>query len=64
LTLCVCDDGCGIPGGTKEASGMGLRIMQYRAGLIGARLDIEPSPDLGGTMIRCVLPLGQMHGSR
>ena len=37
--------------------GMGLYGMRFRADLIGARLTICPR-DAGGTVVRCVLPLG------
>lgn len=58
ITLRVSDDGIGIseePSGQANGlDGLGLRIMQYRAGLIGARLVIHPNP-AGGTVVNCAL---------
>ncbi|MCI0653790.1 MAG: PAS domain S-box protein [Methylococcaceae bacterium] len=61
LILEVNDNGVGIdpaisnrfavPGGTD---GIGLRAMQYRAGLIDARLQISPGEE-GGTRVRCTI---------
>lgn len=50
LRLAVADNGTGL--GTREAgsAGLGLYIMQYRAQLIGARLDIRRPPK-GGTSV-------------
>jgi signal transduction histidine kinase len=54
--LSVCDDGqeVGLPRDT--VTGMGLRIMRYRAGVIGGALTIGPG-DQGGTVVTCILPL-------
>jgi PAS domain S-box-containing protein len=49
------DDGIGIPGDLKDATGMGLRIMNYRADVIGANLTVGPA-DGGGTLVICSLP--------
>ena len=51
----VRDDGLGIPEDLKHVTGMGLRIMNYRAGVIGANLTIGPA-DGGGTLVICSLP--------
>jgi len=51
----VCDDGVGISPEGERTGGMGLRIMHYRAGVIGALLSVGPGPS-GGTLVRCVLP--------
>lgn len=56
ITLKVTDDGIGIDDNKNSSSGMGLRIMTYRAGLIGAKLDIHQANDKG-TEITCTLPL-------
>jgi nitrate/nitrite-specific signal transduction histidine kinase len=37
---------------------MGLRIMHYRAGMIGTRLSIEKQQS-GGTRVTCILPNAQ-----
>ena len=35
------DDGCGFVVKQEKIGGMGLRIMKYRAGMIGATLEIR-----------------------
>jgi PAS domain S-box-containing protein len=56
LLLTVWDDGKGIePRNVRR--GMGTQIMQYRAGLIGATLDIRPARN-GGTVVVCLLRHG------
>lgn len=56
LVLSVEDDGVGIPDAPIPTDGVGLRMMRYRADLIGAQLVIEPGEG-GGTVVRCRLPL-------
>jgi signal transduction histidine kinase len=53
LKLSVYDDGRGIPP-DLETSGMGLRIMGFRANMIDAVLDIH-SPEEGGTVVQVSL---------
>jgi signal transduction histidine kinase len=55
VTLAISDDGTGFDPGSKADRGMGLRTMQYRAKLIGARLDVA-SESGRGTTVRCMLP--------
>jgi PAS domain S-box-containing protein len=55
LRLRINDDGVGISGGPNQSNGLGLRIMQHRAELIGGVLHIGPSPG-GGTAVTCTLP--------
>lgn len=50
LQLEVDDDGNGFEPGTPEQAGIGLRVMHYRARLIGAELTIGPAP-AGGTRV-------------
>ncbi len=53
VTLTVEDDGAGIPENVDPARGMGLRIMTYRARMIGGQLSVRRrSPD-GGTVVEC-----------
>jgi signal transduction histidine kinase len=59
ITLLVKDHGIGLPPAASPASnrapaprGLGLRIMQYRAGIIGGSLAIQHDPD-GGTSVVC-----------
>lgn len=56
LVLDVRDDGVGISEHVEPTDGVGIHVMQYRAHLIGADLDVEPAAD-GGTLVRCRLPL-------
>ncbi len=55
VSLHIDDDGVGIS--TQVASGhrMGLRIMRYRASMIGATLEVRRLVE-GGTRITCTLP--------
>ena len=48
----VLDDGHGIRDARQRRDGLGLRSMRYRAGLIGATLDVARRPD-GGTRVAC-----------
>ncbi|MBI5801908.1 MAG: response regulator [Verrucomicrobia bacterium] len=49
--LAVKDDGCGIPA-TPPRTGAGLRIMQYRAGMIGGSVIIQRG-ETRGTTVAC-----------
>ena len=55
LVLEVRDNGAGFDREAARSQGMGLRIMEHRAGLIGATLSIDGNAG-GGTVVRCVLP--------
>jgi PAS domain S-box-containing protein len=50
LQLGIHDDGLGFDAGAP-ASGMGLKLMRYRARLIGAELVIESGPGLGTRVV-------------
>jgi len=55
LLLSVQDDGIGMPAQpTGSHGGLGLRIMQNRAAIIGAALTIQPAQPTG-TLITCAL---------
>lgn len=54
LSVSVEDDGVGIPEQARHNGGMGLRIMQYRAGVIDAALDVHPT-GAGGTAVVCLV---------
>ena len=56
IVLTVQNDGLPFPSLKGSSTGMGLRIMNYRANLIGATLDINGS-DPGGTRVICCVPL-------
>jgi PAS domain S-box-containing protein len=53
IILTVEDDGMGMPANHSEKKGLGLRLMLYRARMIGASLIIQ-SRDGSSTLIRCV----------
>jgi signal transduction histidine kinase len=55
IVLGIRDDGKGFSGGPSRPAGRGMTIMRYRAGLIGAHLNIASRPGRG-TVVRCVLP--------
>jgi signal transduction histidine kinase len=56
IVLKVHNDGLPFPSLKSSSTGMGLRIMNYRANLIGATLDINGS-DPSGTSVVCSVPL-------
>jgi signal transduction histidine kinase len=58
LRLWIEDDGIGWPPGSSPTGGVGLRIMNYRASLIGGTLAIGSAPH-GGTRVTCVAPLSR-----
>jgi signal transduction histidine kinase len=53
ITLTVRDDGVGLPA-AEPTEGIGLRIMQYRARMIGATFRLQNAPG-GGTLVTCTL---------
>ena len=54
LSLTVKDNGSGIPPALPKKRGIGLRIMEYRAHVIGGTLTAERDR-AGGTIIRCII---------
>lgn len=59
LVLSVEDDGAGLPQGGARGSGIGLRVMEQRAGLIGGSFAVESAPG-SGTRVRCSIPLSRI----
>jgi signal transduction histidine kinase len=57
ITLRILDNGRGFAKTPRNQKGMGLRIMQYRADMIGGLLSVEKSP-AGGTVVVCSVPIG------
>lgn len=56
LALTISNSGAPFPSVVGRNAGMGLRIMNYRANLIGASLEIKPG-DPEGTVVTCLVPL-------
>lgn len=54
--LTVEDDGRGFDPGSTQRGGMGLRIMKYRATMIGGTFDLQRRPS-GGMHLTCFYPL-------
>jgi two-component system sensor kinase FixL len=55
VVLKVSDNGGGFPSRASKNKGMGLRIMQSRAGMIGGTIAIEPNSG-GGINVTCAMP--------
>jgi len=55
FVLSIKDDGVGLAKAAAPGKGMGLRIMRYRAGMIGGSLMVERDLD-GGTSVVCSVP--------
>ena len=55
-TLLIDDDGAGIAENSGNSQGMGLHIMNYRAGMIGGTLEVAPDP-VQGTTVTCTFPM-------
>ena len=63
MVLRVTDDGIGVSNKHELKRGLGFHIMNYRAQLIGGRLEIE-SPKRGGTCVSCYLPAGALRSRK
>lgn len=63
VRLCVRDNGRGLLAPSRRANGLGLSIMKYRAGLIGAVLTIRRAKGRGTTVTcRWVRPARRLRG--
>jgi PAS domain S-box-containing protein len=56
VQLLVVDDGVGFDPGRQSGNGMGLRVMSFRAMVMGGYLAVESQPG-SGTTLRCRSPL-------
>jgi PAS domain S-box-containing protein len=56
MVLRVIDDGVGFPKERKAQQGLGFHIMNYRAQLMGGRLEVDSS-QTGGTRVSCYFPV-------
>jgi signal transduction histidine kinase len=54
-SLAITDDGAGLAENFEQNKGMGMRIMAYRADLIGATFNVGRQPGRG-TRVTCTLP--------
>jgi signal transduction histidine kinase len=54
IELAVKDDGKGLPKHFEKRQGMGLKIMDHRASMIGAELQVQ-RVTVGGTLLTCLL---------
>jgi signal transduction histidine kinase len=50
------DDGIGLPKSSPGPVGLGLRIMNYRASMVGGSLELRRGAS-GGTTVACRFPL-------
>ena len=55
VRLSVSDDGIGLPMDAGSGAGMGLKIMDYRARLMGGVIDVAARRG-GGTRVQCTCP--------
>jgi len=63
VALRIADDGQGMATATGQGDGMGLKIMGYRAQMIGASLRVTPRPG-GGTVVDVAYPRALSAGRR
>ena len=54
VTLQIKDNGIGFAKKEIKTKGMGLRVMQHRARMIGAKLDVSPAKE-GGMVVTCAI---------
>lgn len=60
LILKVQDDGMGMPVGPTTIAGLGMRILQHRAAMLGGTLQIMPC-EPQGTLVVCTIPREAQH---
>ncbi|MBB6092512.1 PAS domain S-box-containing protein [Povalibacter uvarum] len=63
VRLSITDDGVGMPEDALDASGMGLKIMCYRARMLGGDVSFEEA-EPSGTKVVCECPLETAAGVR
>ena len=63
MRLSVTDNGNGFqPDSKQHGSGLGLRLFQYRARLIGGQVKVMRANTHGGCRVECVFPRDHMPG--
>jgi signal transduction histidine kinase len=60
VRLQISDDGQGLPAGQDREAGMGLRVMDFRARLLGGGVKVESSAK-SGVCITCICPESLAH---
>jgi signal transduction histidine kinase len=60
--MTVKNNGLPFPDLKDQSPGMGLRIMRYRANVIGASLDVRANGG-EGTVVTCSLPISEGNGT-
>lgn len=63
LKLVVEDNGCGYAMPERNMTGMGIRIMRYRAKVIGATLEVHSQVDQG-TRVACLFSSGPHNSAK
>jgi PAS domain S-box-containing protein len=63
FVLTIQDDGSGFESSGGNSTGMGIRIMRYRARVIGATLDLKSQPGQG-TQVTCVFYAASQKGGK
>jgi PAS domain S-box-containing protein len=60
VRLAITDNGIGMPPGAVDSAGMGLKIMRYRARMLGGEVRFEKATP-SGTRVVCECPLEVTH---
>jgi PAS domain S-box-containing protein len=55
IALAIRDNGAGMPARRRKNSGIGLRIMRYRAGMMSGSLTVQ-NQEGGGAVVVCTVP--------
>jgi signal transduction histidine kinase len=63
IRLRIADNGTGIRTLSPRRKGLGLRIMQYRAGLLQGKVSVRPRRDRG-TEVCCIVPSKVLRSDR
>ncbi len=61
LRMTIVDDGCGLSAEAEQSTGMGMRIMRYRARIAGGEVRVE-GVEPTGVRVVCECPIDQAEG--